>query len=154
MNKKINIKKALLLNKNEIYFSINNDIDTIANVLKNNIKIIILAQYKQNDKYFLSEANKIRQLCAYYESLLIIHSRCDIAKIIDADGIYLNKNSIDIINAINILGKDKLYGTFENCKNNIELSDFTIAKNKFNSFDNNIFYINNPNSNKKVIFKI
>ena len=111
-----NLKEILLKDKNLALYIDNkteNTLDDIAQALKNNIKIIHFFIKNLSDKENLELAFKIRQLCSIYDSLFIINSRADIAKITNADGICLNKNDIDVKYAKDILGSDKIFCYFD-----------------------------------------
>lgn len=107
---KTDIKKIILKNKKEYFFFDKNNIDIAGNALAKGVKIIIFKPIF-NDKTNIEIAQKLRQLCSIYESLLIIHKRVDIAEITDADGIYLNKNDLTIEQAKKILHSDKFFMT-------------------------------------------
>ena len=111
-----NLKEILLKDKNKALYIDNkteNTLDSIAQALKNNIKIIHFFIKNLSDKKNIELAFKIRQLCSIYDSLFIINSRADIAKITNADGICLNKNDINIEYAKDILGNDKIFCYFD-----------------------------------------
>lgn len=114
-----NLKEILLKDKYQALYIDNNSeniLDKIALALNNNIKIIHFYINELSDSKNLELGFKIRQLCSIYDSLLIVNSRADIAKIINADGICLTKNDINIKYAKNILDKDKIfcyYGDYE-----------------------------------------
>lgn len=67
---------------------------------------------------------KLKQLCAEFDSLLIIKDRADIAFAINANGIILDKNSIDIHNAKHILGENTIIGYSINSLENRENISF------------------------------
>lgn len=67
---------------------------------------------------------KLKQLCAEFDSLLIIKDRADIAFAINANGIILDKNSIDIHNAKHILGENIIIGYSINSLENRENISF------------------------------
>lgn len=116
-DKKTNIKNALLRNRN-IYlitsqqgFEDDNDfIDRIAQILNAGVKLIQYREKNKSAKEIINTGKKLRQLCSMYDALLIINDRVDIAKIVDADGVHLGQDDIDIISARKILGEDKIIG--------------------------------------------
>ena len=103
-----NKKEALLINRINNQ-SIDEILDKTGYFLKNNIKIIHFYINELSDNDNLNIAFKLRQLCSIYEAILIINSRLDIAKIVNADGICLKKDDINIKYAKNILDKDKFF---------------------------------------------
>lgn len=58
--------------------------------------------------YFL--ASEMRNMTDEYGSLLIINDRIDIAMAVNADGVHMGKNSMPIMQARQLLGRDKLIG--------------------------------------------
>lgn len=116
LEKKTDIKKALLKDKN-IYLITNSDnldedefLDIVSSALQNGVKII---QYREKTKSALEIiriGKKLRQLTSMYDALLIVNDRIDIAQLIDADGVHLGQDDIDILDARKILGDDKIIG--------------------------------------------
>lgn len=112
----MDIKKALLKNKKEILnisFCDNKEklLDFIASKL-DDIKIIHFYIKNLSDKDNLELGFKIQQLCAFYNALFLVNSRADLALILDSDGIFLDKNDIDIHQAKKIIHADnKLFAT-------------------------------------------
>ena len=135
----MDIKKALLKNKKEILnisFCDNNEklLDFIASKL-DDIKIIHFYIKNLSDKDNLELGFKIQQLCAFYNALFLVNSRADLALILDSDGIFLDKNDINITQAKKIIhAGNKLFATSyatDDC-------DYTIINYKQ---ENNIFKI-------------
>lgn len=116
IEKKTNIKSALLNNKNIYLITSQNDmddsefIDRIALILNAGVKLIQYREKNKTAKEMINIAKKLRQLCSMYDALLIINDRIDIAKIVDADGVHLGQDDIDINSARKLLGDDKIIG--------------------------------------------
>src|SRR5436309_11945559 len=55
-------------------------------------------------------ASAIKKLCKKYGVALIINDRVDIAMIINADGVHLGKEDLEIKDARKLLGKNKIIG--------------------------------------------
>lgn len=116
IEKKTNIKSALLNNKNIYLITSQNDmddsefIDRIALILNAGVKLIQYREKNKTAKEMINIAKKLRQLCSMYDALLIINDRIDIAKIVDADGVHLGQDDIDINSARKLLGEDKIIG--------------------------------------------
>ena len=91
--KKIRLSKI----KNYIFETTKNKdiLDICASKLKVNCSIIFL-KLENTDKTNLEISQKLRQLCSIYESILIIKHRFDFVKIVEADGILLDHNSIPL----------------------------------------------------------
>lgn len=58
--------------------------------------------------YFL--ASEMRNMTNEYGALLIVNDRIDIAIAVNADGVHMGKNSMPIMEARRLLGRDKLIG--------------------------------------------
>ena len=106
---------------NELATQINNGADTIE------IKVT-----NKTTKEILSLTRKARELTAIFNALLIIHDRIDIAKLVNADGINLDINSMSIKDAILLTEKTMLIGytlTTENefCTPQINETDFIVT---------------------------
>ena len=116
IEKKTNIKSALLNNKNIYLITSQNNmddsefIDRIALILNAGVKLIQYREKNKTAKEMINIAKKLRQLCSMYDALLIINDRIDIAKIVDADGVHLGQDDIDINSARKLLGEDKIIG--------------------------------------------
>ena len=72
------------------------------------------------DKNAVKLGKKLKQLCAEFNSLLIIKDRIDIALAINSNGVILDRNSIDISDAKNILGEHFIIGYSITESENIE----------------------------------
>ena len=119
MSKKTNIKnvilnrnKRMLLVEPESNISPELYLDSIGCLIYNKgIKIIQLNGSKLTSSDFLSFAFKLRQITSIFNVLFFIEDRLDIAKIIDADGVFLSETSIDFDHAKIIIDEDKVFGT-------------------------------------------
>lgn len=151
MQNKINIKKLLLNGKNKcaIVSDIDFDLDKVANILNNDIKIIIFKNNVLNDTDFLNIALKIRQLTSLYEALFLIERRIDLAFLADSDGVFLDNSSVKTIDAIKILTKDKFFAT---ASANDPQSDFIICDNEIseNKLNKPIFQLYESNIYKNI----
>lgn len=117
LNKKTNIKQILLkditscnlieykLNENE-----NDFLDKVAKLIKSDVKMVQFSGYNLTSKKFIELARKIQQICSIYNVIFLIQNRCDIAKIINSDGVVLNCDDINLKYAIEIIGENKLFG--------------------------------------------
>ena len=140
MNTKISDIKKLLLK--DINFGLKLSIDSfknkdlfldeVASSLNKSIKLIYLCQPKDiKIREFIAVAKKIRQLCSIFNALLIIESRADLAEIIDAHGIYINENDIDISDIKKIIHDEKLICTSYNAyQEGLKDIDFLVNENK------------------------
>lgn len=72
--------------------------------------MIQLREKNTTTREFIKRAKKIKDICAKYEVPLIINDRVDVALAIDADGVHLGQDDMDISCARKILGQDKIIG--------------------------------------------
>lgn len=128
MTDKITNIKTLILNKIDYCFHIvlNNDedvLDVIASKLENGYKMVLVEIGNISTADFIKTSRKIHQLCSIYNALFIVKNRADICYILKADGLCLDDNEIEIKQAKDIIGEDKLISRhFKNIQNSI-LSD-------------------------------
>lgn len=117
MQKQTNIKQALLKDKNLYLITCSDNfnseedfIDKVALCLKNGVKIIQYREKNKSASEIIATGKKLRQLCSMYEALFIVNDRIDIAQILEADGVHLGQDDIDINLARKIIGEDKIIG--------------------------------------------
>ena len=127
----MNIKEILLKNKSKAIdiskideFSQDKILNKVALALNNGIKIVHFYIKNATDKQNIETAQKIRQLCSIYDSLLIINSRVDIAQVVEADGVCLSSQDVTINQAQKIIHDDKIFcsyiSSFENALEALE----------------------------------
>lgn len=126
-------------------------LDTIANELENNIQIIQLNCGHAKTKNIIETGKKIRELCSIYNALFIINDRLDIALEIEADGVFIDKNSFNVKSARELLSDKHIIGT-DYSEENI---DFIISDEKVNNSDIPCYkrISENKKNNKKIIYK-
>jgi len=134
--KNIILKKRTCCNIFNIDSNSDKILDFIASKLDSGANFIQLKQ-NTNTSDFFKISHKIRQLTSIYNSILIIQDRIDIAKLIEADGVFLDKNSIDINHAKMILDNNMIFGS-----DNSDEADYIIS---IKPHQNIITYIKNDN---------
>ncbi len=92
------------------FLNTDNGLNKVASILNSGADIILLNNNFDNDKTFLDTAIKVKQLCAMFDALLIIQNRADITFLSEADGLYLDKNSLSIHQAKEIVGEKTIIG--------------------------------------------
>jgi len=96
--------------------SIDDDVlDNCAKLIKSGIKLVIFNP-ENNDKINCAQGAKLVQLTSIYDVILTVKSRADIAKIIDSDGILLDKNSVSFNDVKKILNDEKFFGYSCSCE--------------------------------------
>ncbi len=111
------LNKLRLINKN-LYLITNSDsfnstddfLNAIASALNGGVQIVQYREKNLEAKKIIEIGKKIRELCSIYNALFIINDRIDIAQILEADGVHLGQNDIDIKNARELLGEKAIIG--------------------------------------------
>lgn len=144
------IKKMIFIDK-EDYLEIALDknfndsyLDLAGKYLKQGFKIVHIVNINLSDNEFLYLAQKLRQLCSFFNSLLFVSNRADVVKIVEADGIVLDKNAIPYEKIKKVLSSDILIGSY--LDNTYADYDFILSDVKDLSFDITTF--TNINSDK------
>jgi len=122
-------------------------LNSIAGILNSGVDVLELKFNHLSSAEILSVSQKTRELCSYFNSLLIIFDRIDIAKLVEADGVALNFNTISPIVAKKLI-EDALLIGFElydindlASVSNSEI-DFFVSENEFFCSNKKIFITN------------
>ncbi|MCK7482576.1 MAG: thiamine phosphate synthase [Candidatus Moduliflexus flocculans] len=107
---KLKDKKLYLVTDRGKFSSVDDFLNKIASSLQGGVQIVQLREKTANAKEFTDIAKKVRQLCSMYDALFIVNDRVDIAKIVQADGVHLGQDDIDIHSAREILGNEAIIG--------------------------------------------
>ena len=116
---KLEKKKLILITDSKKFISKDEFLDATASALQGGVDIVLV-----------EIGHKIRTLCDEYGATFIVDSRSDIAHIVEADGVQLDKNCISIDDARDILGPNAIIGI------SINTSDEAI-----NAFNNGADYL-------------
>ena len=108
----------LKLEKRKLYLITNSDkflskelfLDAIASALQGGVDVVRLNETQIPDSIYTDLGKKIRVLCDEFGATFIINNRCDIARIVEADGVHLDENSVSIDDAREILGENAIIG--------------------------------------------
>ncbi|MDO5717965.1 MAG: thiamine phosphate synthase [Tissierellia bacterium] len=71
----------------------------------------------------LKEASEIRNLCKKYSIPFIVNDNADLALKVNADGLHIGQNDMDIEIARNIIGKERILGVTANSKEKAILAE-------------------------------
>lgn len=97
--------------------TIEEQIKSIQKVLDNGCNWIQLRFKNANSKELLFAAEKTKQLCTQYKATFIINDKVTLAYQVDADGVHLGLDDMQIQDARQLLGNQKIIGgtanTFE-----------------------------------------
>ena len=159
----MDIKKYRFINKNSygivdlnVFSSDDQCLDVIGVALKTGVNFIELKTNNISPLKMVNFAKKVRELTSFFEAILLIESRTDIAQLVCADGIFLNGDDIppsmvrELINEENFLiGKnmsDRNIMSFD--------CDFAICKNSnIKEKEIPIFFLGNQTAKRKA-FKL
>jgi thiamine-phosphate pyrophosphorylase len=78
--------------------------------LRGGVKAVQLREKDLTPIELLEHAQHLRSLTRQYDAKLLINDRADIAVAVEADGVHLTENSMDIVSARKVLGREKLIG--------------------------------------------
>ncbi|MCR4881017.1 MAG: thiamine phosphate synthase [bacterium] len=88
----------------------NSFLNDVGIALKEGVDVVEFDGNNLVSKDFLSTGKKLRDLCGVFNALLIIKDRIDIAKLVGADGVALDKNSVSISEAHKLVEDNLLLG--------------------------------------------
>lgn len=114
---KMDIKKYLLRDK-KLYLVTNSDnfnsdeefLDRVALAVKSGVSIVQLREKTKPAAKIIEYGRVIRQITSEYGALFIVNDRIDLAQILNADGVHLGQDDIDIKSARKILGEKMIIG--------------------------------------------
>lgn len=110
-NEKISADKKLYLVTNSDNFKTENDfLDAVASALEGGVDILQLREKTMPANKILELGKKVKQLCAQYGAIFIINDRIDIALLLEADGVHLGQDDLDVKSARQILGDKCIVG--------------------------------------------
>ena len=78
--------------------------------IKGGATIIQLREKKMPEEEFLQEARELKMLCNAYKIPFIINDNISVALAMDADGVHLGQGDMELKQAREILGPDKIIG--------------------------------------------
>ena len=82
----------------------------VEQALKGGATFIQLREKDLDEETFLQEALEIKDLCKTYHVPFVINDNVNIAKQADADGVHVGQGDMEIADAREILGADKIIG--------------------------------------------
>ncbi|MBZ4683232.1 MAG: thiamine-phosphate pyrophosphorylase [Fusobacteriaceae bacterium] len=109
-NRKNKIPKGIYGITAENFANGKTNIECVKEMIKAGIKII---QYREKNKTInekLKEAREIAKLCKENNVIFIVNDHIEIALLVDADGVHLGQEDLDIKSARKILGDNKIIG--------------------------------------------
>ncbi|EAH7223135.1 TPA: thiamine phosphate synthase [Campylobacter coli] len=85
-------------------------LNTLEEAIKGGVSIIQLREKELSSREFYKLGLKAQKLCKEYEIPFLINDRIDIALALDADGVHLGQEDLEVRFARKILGKEKIIG--------------------------------------------
>lgn len=111
LNSKITDNDRLYLVTNSDNFESDDDfLDAIASALEGGVNILQLREKNMPANKILELGKKVKQLCLQYNKKFIINDRIDIAALLEADGVHLGQDDLDVKSAREILGGKCIIG--------------------------------------------
>ena len=107
---KLSDKKLYLVTNSDEFDSDDKFLDAIASALEGGVDILQLREKTMPANKILELGKKIKQLCLQYDVTFIVNDRIDIALILEADGVHLGQDDLDVKSAREILGVNAIVG--------------------------------------------
>ncbi|EAH5730714.1 thiamine phosphate synthase [Campylobacter coli] len=85
-------------------------LNTLEEAIKGGVSIIQLREKELSSREFYKLGLKVQKLCKEHEIPFLINDRIDIALALDADGVHLGQEDLEVRFARKILGKEKIIG--------------------------------------------
>lgn len=107
---KISGKKLYLVTNSDKFDTEDEFLDAIASALQGGVNIVQLREKNMPANKVLELGRKVKQLCLEYNAVFIINDRVDIAALLEADGVHLGQDDLDVASARTILGNNVIVG--------------------------------------------
>lgn len=107
---KLGEKHLYLVTNSDKFESEDAFLDAIASALEGGVDILQLREKTMPANKIFELGKKIKQLCLQYNTTFIINDRVDIAFLLDADGVHLGQDDLDVNSAKEILGENAIIG--------------------------------------------
>ncbi|MEI8129152.1 MAG: thiamine phosphate synthase [bacterium] len=103
-------KKLYLVTNSDEFESEDKFLDAIASALEGGVDILQLREKTMPASKILELGKKIKQLCLQYDVTFIVNDRIDIAALLEADGVHLGQDDLEVKSARDILGANAIVG--------------------------------------------
>lgn len=103
-------KNLYLVTNSDSFDSDDAFLDAVASALEGGVDVLQLREKKMSANRILELGKKIKQLCLQYDTTFIINDRIDIAALLEADGVHLGQDDLDVKSAREILGANAIVG--------------------------------------------
>ncbi len=103
-------KKLYLVTSSDQFESESEFLDAVAASLAGGVDIVQLREKNMAANKIVELGKKIKQLCAQFDAIFIVNDRVDIAFVLEADGVHLGQDDMDVASARKILGQNAIIG--------------------------------------------
>lgn len=100
---KLSDKSLYLVTNSDKFDSEDDFLDAVASALKGGVDILQLREKHMPANKILALGKKVKQLCIHYGTTFIVNDRVDIAAILEADGVHLGQDDLDVKSARELL---------------------------------------------------
>lgn len=107
---KLENKHLYLVTNSDKFESEDAFLDAIASALEGGVEILQLREKNMSAKKIVEIGRKIKQLCLQYDTTFIVNDRIDVAAILEADGVHLGQDDLDVKAAREMLGQNTIVG--------------------------------------------
>lgn len=107
---KLDEKKLYLITNSDNFETEDDFLNAVASALQGGVDILQFREKKMPACKILELGKKLKQLCLQYDATFIINDRIDIAALLEADGIHLGQDDLDVKSARAILGENAIVG--------------------------------------------
>ncbi len=101
-------KKVYLITDDGIEFNILKT--RIEEALQSGVRLLQYRNKKSNLKELRNEALQLKEICNKYNAIFLINDNVELALMVDADGVHLGQDDMDIEIARKLLGDNKIIG--------------------------------------------
>ncbi|WP_028856483.1 thiamine phosphate synthase [Psychrilyobacter atlanticus] len=91
------------------------NIECVRSMIDGGIKIIQYREKEKSIKEKVEEIIEIRRLCLENNVIFIVNDHVDIAILVDADGVHVGQDDMEISHVRKLIGKDKIIGRSTHC---------------------------------------
>ena len=84
--------------------------EQVEKALKGGVTLVQLREKTLDEAAFEKEGQELLELCHHYNVPLIINDNVELAKKIHADGVHIGQSDMELKNARELLGADKIIG--------------------------------------------
>lgn len=91
------------------------NIDCVRSMIDGGIKIIQYREKEKSMKEKVAEAIEIGNLCRENDVIFIVNDHVDIVILVDADGVHVGQDDMEISHVRKLIGEDKIIGKSTHC---------------------------------------